>query len=100
MDDDIIADRQVFVLQHEQTDIAFDALGLAAGVEAVDLFDLHRDTETHVLLPCRFGGDDKKVESMRTTLILGIGNNLLSDEGIGVHVIRYPRGTPCRHARP
>jgi hydrogenase maturation protease len=26
---------------------------------------------------------------MRTTLILGIGNNLLSDEGIGVHVIRY-----------
>ena len=26
---------------------------------------------------------------MRTTLILGIGNNLLTDEGIGVHVIRY-----------
>jgi hydrogenase maturation protease len=26
---------------------------------------------------------------MRTTLILGIGNNLLSDEGIGIHVIRY-----------
>ena len=26
---------------------------------------------------------------MRTTLILGIGNNLLGDEGIGVHVVRY-----------
>lgn len=26
---------------------------------------------------------------MKTTLILGIGNNLLTDEGIGVHVIRY-----------
>lgn len=26
---------------------------------------------------------------MRTTLILGIGNYLLSDEGIGVHVVRY-----------
>jgi hydrogenase maturation protease len=26
---------------------------------------------------------------MPTTLILGIGNNLLSDEGIGVHVIDY-----------
>jgi hydrogenase maturation protease len=26
---------------------------------------------------------------MRTTLILGIGNNLLSDEGVGVHVIRH-----------
>ena len=26
---------------------------------------------------------------MRTTLILGIGNNLLTDEGIGVHVVRY-----------
>ena len=26
---------------------------------------------------------------MRTTLILGIGNNLLSDEGVGVHVIHY-----------
>lgn len=26
---------------------------------------------------------------MPTTLILGIGNNLLSDEGVGIHVIRY-----------
>ena len=26
---------------------------------------------------------------MRTTLILGIGNNLLTDEGIGVHVVRH-----------
>jgi hydrogenase maturation protease len=26
---------------------------------------------------------------MSTTLILGIGNNLLSDEGVGVHVIRH-----------
>jgi len=26
---------------------------------------------------------------MRTTLILGIGNNLLTDEGVGVHVVRY-----------
>jgi hydrogenase maturation protease len=26
---------------------------------------------------------------MRTTLILGIGNNLLSDEGVGVHVVRH-----------
>jgi hydrogenase maturation protease len=26
---------------------------------------------------------------MLTTLILGIGNNLLTDEGIGVHVVRY-----------
>jgi len=26
---------------------------------------------------------------MRTTLILGIGNNLLSDEGIGIHVVRH-----------
>jgi len=26
---------------------------------------------------------------MSTTLILGIGNNLLTDEGIGVHVVRY-----------
>lgn len=26
---------------------------------------------------------------MRTTLILGIGNNLLTDEGIGVHVVQY-----------
>jgi len=26
---------------------------------------------------------------MPTTLILGIGNNLLSDEGVGVHVIDY-----------
>lgn len=26
---------------------------------------------------------------MRSTLILGIGNNLLSDEGVGIHVIRY-----------
>jgi hydrogenase maturation protease len=26
---------------------------------------------------------------MSTTLILGIGNNLLSDEGVGVHVIRF-----------
>jgi len=26
---------------------------------------------------------------MPTTLILGVGNNLLSDEGIGVHVIDY-----------
>lgn len=26
---------------------------------------------------------------MSTTLILGIGNNLLTDEGVGVHVIRY-----------
>lgn len=25
---------------------------------------------------------------MRTTLILGIGNNLLTDEGVGVHVVR------------
>jgi hydrogenase maturation protease len=24
-----------------------------------------------------------------TTLVLGIGNNLLTDEGIGIHVIRY-----------
>jgi hydrogenase maturation protease len=26
---------------------------------------------------------------VRTTLILGIGNNLLTDEGVGVHVIRH-----------
>ena len=26
---------------------------------------------------------------MGTTLILGIGNNLLTDEGVGVHVVRY-----------
>ena len=26
---------------------------------------------------------------MDTTLILGIGNNLLTDEGIGIHVIRF-----------
>ena len=26
---------------------------------------------------------------MHTTLILGIGNNLLADEGMGVHVVRY-----------
>lgn len=26
---------------------------------------------------------------MRSTLILGIGNNLLTDEGVGVHVVRY-----------
>ena len=26
---------------------------------------------------------------MRTTLILGIGNNLLTDEGIGIHVVRH-----------
>ena len=26
---------------------------------------------------------------MRTTLILGIGNSLLTDEGVGVHVVRY-----------
>ena len=26
---------------------------------------------------------------MQTTLILGIGNNLLTDEGVGVHVIRH-----------
>ena len=26
---------------------------------------------------------------MRTTLILGIGNNLLTDEGVGVHVVRH-----------
>ena len=26
---------------------------------------------------------------MCTTLVLGIGNNLLTDEGVGVHVIRY-----------
>jgi hydrogenase maturation protease len=26
---------------------------------------------------------------MSTTLILGIGNNLLTDEGVGVHVIRF-----------
>lgn len=26
---------------------------------------------------------------MRTTLILGIGNNLLTDEGLGVHVVHY-----------
>ena len=26
---------------------------------------------------------------MPTTLILGIGNNLLSDEGVGVHVVRH-----------
>ncbi len=26
---------------------------------------------------------------MGSTLILGIGNNLLSDEGVGVHVVRY-----------
>ncbi|MCG6966444.1 MAG: HyaD/HybD family hydrogenase maturation endopeptidase [Chromatiaceae bacterium] len=26
---------------------------------------------------------------MHTTLILGIGNNLLTDEGLGVHVVRY-----------
>jgi hydrogenase maturation protease len=28
-------------------------------------------------------------DRMRTTLILGIGNNLLSDEGVGVHVAWY-----------
>ncbi len=26
---------------------------------------------------------------MQSTLILGIGNNLLSDEGVGIHVVRY-----------
>ena len=26
---------------------------------------------------------------MYTTLVLGIGNSLLSDEGIGIHVVRY-----------
>jgi hydrogenase maturation protease len=26
---------------------------------------------------------------MRTTLVLGIGNNLLTDEGVGIHVVRY-----------
>ena len=26
---------------------------------------------------------------MHTTLILGIGNNLLTDEGVGIHVIRH-----------
>lgn len=26
---------------------------------------------------------------MHTTLILGIGNNLLTDEGVGVHVVRH-----------
>ena len=26
---------------------------------------------------------------MRTTLILGIGNNLLTDEGVGIHVVRH-----------
>jgi hydrogenase maturation protease len=26
---------------------------------------------------------------MSTTLILGIGNNLLTDEGVGVHVVQY-----------
>jgi hydrogenase maturation protease len=32
---------------------------------------------------------------MSTTLILGIGNNLLSDEGVGIHVVRY---LEARHA--
>jgi hydrogenase maturation protease len=31
----------------------------------------------------------KTVDCMTTTLILGIGNNLLTDEGLGVHVVRY-----------
>lgn len=26
---------------------------------------------------------------MKTTLVLGIGNNLLTDEGLGVHAVRY-----------
>ena len=26
---------------------------------------------------------------MLTTLVLGIGNNLLTDEGVGIHVVRY-----------
>ena len=26
---------------------------------------------------------------MHTTLVLGIGNNLLTDEGVGVHAVRY-----------
>ena len=36
-----ITDLGQFVLHHEQADIAVDALGLAAGHEAVDAFDLH-----------------------------------------------------------
>ena len=60
VDDDVITDLQVFMLQHEQADVAFYPLRLTARVEAVDLFDLHRDTETHLLLPCRVTCGAKK----------------------------------------
>jgi hypothetical protein len=38
------------MLHHEQADIAFHAFGFATRVEAVNLFDLHWDAKTHVLL--------------------------------------------------
>jgi len=38
---DIVADLRRLVLHHEQADVTVDALGLAAGHEAVDVFDLH-----------------------------------------------------------
>ena len=98
---DIVIRFQFFMLEHEQTDVPFDAFGLATGVEAFDLFDPHGDAKTHgvtysvvLIIPILARRMQLSIESV---LILGIGNTLLSDEGIGVHVVERLRPTLGQH---
>jgi hypothetical protein len=48
-----IPDVDRFILEHEETDGPFDALGRAAGVETFDLDYLHRNGKTHGCITLR-----------------------------------------------
>ena len=47
MDHDEIAELEIFILDEEQTDVALDTFGRAAGHEAVDFDDLHGNAKAH-----------------------------------------------------
>lgn len=106
-----VAGLERLALQHEEADRAPDALDLALGPQTLDRAHLHRDRQTHApivravtcaeraykyvldsrpdratIAPMDSGDPETPVPAQ--VLVLGVGNVLLRDDGVGVHVLR------------
>lgn len=51
MDEDMVAYRNALISKQKQADLASDTLRLTAGCVALNADDLHRNSETHGMIP-------------------------------------------------
>lgn len=95
MYDNKVVQLQCFMLQHEEAHFPLNAFCLTLCGKAVDTFDLHGYAQAHDItfvysydpVAAYFILARGLFLSIKSVLILGIGNTLLSDEGIGVQLV-------------